>query len=81
MKQLVSDVGSVNTREWLKGLKVAVVGAVMGYFTSLFQMPGFTVDDFYKALLDWKYTLGLAVFASGTYILTTWGTSGISKKE
>lgn len=74
-EKLVSNFLSLNTREWLKGLKVTVVGAVFGYFTSLYQMPNFNVEALYKALLDWKYVLGLAVFAAGSYIVTT-GLSG-----
>lgn len=81
MEQLASGLFSVNVREWLKGLKVAVVTALLGFLYQLYATPGFGIDTLIAAAKDWKSILNVAVVAGIGYIVTTFVTGKKKPKQ
>ena len=62
----VSEKYSINLREFLKGLKLAVLGSVMGFAKNAFAQPNF---DFLTAFNDWHTLVNGAILAGGLYVV------------
>ena len=73
MKELVSRFLSLNQRDWIKGLRVAVVGAVLGAVYPTIQ--NWITGTDWSLKFDWHAVVKAAIGAAVTYLTTKFVTN------
>lgn len=60
----MSTLYSLNTSDVVRGLVIAIFGAVLTFFVNLLSAPGFSI-----LAIDWGEVLRIALLAGSSYLL------------